>query len=98
MIYELITIDVVPGKLREYHDMWIKESLPVWEGHGIKHIGSWETVVGKSNEITRLFAYKDFNHYEQWISFLSEDEEGKKLRQKVSSYMAGTTRKIIKPF
>ena len=98
MIYELITVDVVPGKLKEFHDMWLEESLPLWEKHGIKHIGSWETFIGKSNEVIRLFAFKDLSHYEQWYRFLSEDEEGKDIRQKVWRYIERLTRKIIRPY
>lgn len=97
MIYELMTIDVVPGKAKEFNQLWFKESLPVWEKHGIEHLGSWETLVGKSNEIVRLFAYKDLAHFEQWRNFLTEDEEGKALMKKVWVYIAHLEKKILKP-
>ncbi|MFC1964145.1 NIPSNAP family protein [Chloroflexota bacterium] len=98
MIYELITVDVIPGKLKEFHDMWLKESLPVWEEHGIKHIGSWETTIGKSNEVIRLFAFEDLAHYERWMQFLAQDEDGKELRGKVWQYIVQLSRKILRPY
>ncbi len=98
MLYEMITVDVIPGRLKEFHDMWLKESLPLWEKHGIKHIGSWETVIGKSNEVIRLFAFNDLIHYNQWLQFLSEDEEGREIRRKVWSYIAHLDRKILRPY
>ncbi len=95
MIYELLIVDVVPGKLQEFQDYWLKVSLPVWERHGVKHIGSWETIIGNSNEVVRLFAYNDFSHYEQWNNFLTKEQEGKELRKKLYPYLIRTHRRIL---
>ncbi|MFC1981825.1 NIPSNAP family protein [Chloroflexota bacterium] len=98
MIYEMITVEVIPGKLEEFHDVWLKESLPYWEKHGIKHIGSWETVIGDAHEVFRLFAFDDFAHYERWRRFLSDDEEGKQLSRRMFSYLTRSVRKILRPY
>ena len=97
MIYEMITVDVIPGKVREFNELWFRESLPIWEKHGIKHIGSWVTVIGKSNEVVRLFEYRDLAHFEQWRKFLSEDDEGKAIYRKVWAYIAHLERKMLGP-
>ncbi|MBI2831423.1 MAG: NIPSNAP family protein [Chloroflexi bacterium] len=98
-ICEMITVQVAPGKLEEFHDFWVRESLPYWEKHGIKHIGSWESMIGNDqNEVIRMFEFRDFTHYEQWRKFLAEDEEGKRLRKKLTPYLLKSKRLILRPY
>ncbi len=96
MIYELLTIDVKPNKVKEFNEFWLREALPVWEKHGIKHIGSWVTLIGKSNEVIRLFEYKDLAHFEQWRQFCSEDEKWKATHLKIWEYVINIDRKILR--
>ena len=97
MIYLQATVDVVPGKMDEFHEFWSKTSLPLWEKYGAKHIGSWSTAIGKANEITRLFAFESLAHYEKFQAFLFKDEEGRKLQQEIFQYLAGSTFKFLVP-
>ena len=97
MTYLHITIDVLPGKMDEFHDFWSKTSLPLWEKYGAKHIGSWSTAIGKANEITRLFAFESLAHYEKFQTFLFKEEEGRELQRKVFQYIAGSSFKFLVP-
>ena len=96
MIYELITVDAQPLKLGGYED-WLKESLAYWKKFGIKHIGSWETIIGKSNEVVRLFGYNDLDHFEKWRKLIIEDEEVKKAHMAAWPHLAHVRRKILSP-
>ena len=97
MIYLHVTVDVVPGKVDEFHKFWSETSLPMWEKYGAKHIGSWTTAIGKGNEITRLFAFDNMAHFEKFQMFLFKDEEGRKLQNEIFKYLTGTNLKFILP-
>ncbi|MFC2042344.1 NIPSNAP family protein [Chloroflexota bacterium] len=98
MVYEMLIVNVVPGKLKEFHDLWLKESLPIWGKHGIEHAGSWETTVGNANEVVRIFGYKDMAHYEQWTQFIQTDEAQLALRRKLWTYIASINRRLMRPY
>lgn len=97
MIYELITVDVLPLKLKGGYDVWLRDSLPVWKKYGIKHVGSWETMIGKSNEVVRLFGYEDLAHFERWRKVLNEDEDVAKTHRAAWPNLAHVERKILIP-
>ena len=97
MIYLHITVHVVGIKTQEFHDFWSRESLPIWEKYGAKHIGSWTTTIGKNNEIIRLFAFPDMAHLEKWQRAMSEGPENKQLVQKLSPYLVGSEMKLLSP-
>ena len=97
MIYELVTVDVIPGKVKEFHDWWLKESLAFFEEHGIKIIGSWMTMIGKSNEVIRLLAYDDLAHVERCRQSFSESQKGLELSRNIWNYAAHIERKILSP-
>lgn len=97
MIYLHVTVHVVGGKLQEFHDFWARESLPLWEKYGAKHIGSWSTTIGKTNEIVRLFAFTDMAYYEKWQGFIYGSQGGKELVQKLSPYILDSETKLLSP-
>ena len=97
MIYLHITVRTVPGKTGEFHRFWSTRSLPIWEKYGAKHIGSWETSIGESFEIVRLFAFDDLTHFERFNKFLSQDKDGRKLVRELAPYMVSVTQKILRP-
>ena len=45
MIYELRTYQVVPGKMKNLNDRFANITLPLFEKHGMKVIGFWETTI-----------------------------------------------------
>ncbi|MFC2058505.1 NIPSNAP family protein [Chloroflexota bacterium] len=83
--------------MEEFHELWSKESLPLWEKYGAKHIGSWSTVIGRSNEIVRLFAFKNLAHYERFRQLVQQDKDAQAVLTKFSSFLAGSDIKCLLP-
>ena len=67
VIYELRTYRCAPGRLGEVVDRTIKHAVPLWEKHGIHHVGFWTVVIGNSNN--------DFIYLLRWGS--AADREAK---------------------
>ena len=56
MLYELRVYDVLPGKLPALNDRFAKITLRYFEKHGIKVVGFWTDVIGRTNQLTYLLA------------------------------------------
>lgn len=61
MIYELRTYQVVPGKMKNLNDRFANITLPLFEKHGMKVIGFWETAIGEATttELIYMLAFED---------------------------------------
>ncbi len=85
-VYFLIKVTAPLDKVSEFNDYWVKESLPVWEKHGAKHIGSFSNYVGDAqNQILRLFEVENISEWQKLQDFLEETEEGKDLRKRLAA-------------
>ncbi|MBI4497713.1 MAG: NIPSNAP family protein [Chloroflexi bacterium] len=75
MIYEYRVYHALPGKLPALNARFAEITLPLFQKHGIQVVGFWETVIGTSNTLHYLLAYRDLAHREQaWSSFQSDPE------------------------
>ena len=61
MIYELRTYQVVPGKMKNLNDRFANITVPLFEKHGMKVIGFWETAIGEATttELIYMLAFED---------------------------------------
>ncbi len=83
-VYLMIKAKVHLHKIREFNEIWGRESLPVWLSHGAKHIGSFTPRAGGPiNEIIRLFEFESLSHWERMEDFLVDTEEGRNLARKL---------------
>ena len=95
-VYLMIKVRTPFELVREFHEFWGKESLPIWIKHGAKHIGSFENYVGDPiNEIIRLFEFDSIEQWEKWEKFLADSEEGKALVKRLSRYIVSLERKLL---
>jgi len=63
MIYELRVYQPVPGQMPKLLARFRDKVLPIWEGHGIRPIGFWTTLVGESsNELTYMLPWSVQRH------------------------------------
>jgi hypothetical protein len=84
-IYSVVVVK--PNSIEEFNEFWLREALPYWEQHGVKHIGSWRYLSGgPDDEIMRLFEFKNRKHYDEWTKWLMESEGGKALLDKLRPY------------
>lgn|SRR5487761_536326 len=87
MIYEYRRYSIVPGKRSALAERMATVTLPLWNRHGIRPVGFWEPVVGLSNELHYLLAWKDMAEREvRWNAFQSDPEW---ISQKNQSEQAG---------
>jgi len=86
MIYELRTYQVVPGKMKNLNDRFANITVPLFEKHGMKVIGFWETAIGEATttELIYMLAFEDMGHYQRaWDAFIADPawQEAKRLTE-----------------
>jgi len=70
--------------------------VPLFEKHGAKLIGAWQTAIGQSNEFVYILGFKDLADRERFWQVLPQDEQFR-------AYIQGGTRiafivsKILRP-
>ena len=67
MIYELRTYQVVPGENEKPERPICNITVPLFEKHGMKVIGFWETAIGEATttELIYMLAFEDLGHYQR---------------------------------
>jgi hypothetical protein len=75
MIYEWRIYTAAPGRMEALNNRFKNTTIKMFEKHGIKVIGFWETVIGTSNILYYMLAYEDLCHREKaWNAFASDPE------------------------
>lgn len=75
MLYEYRVYDVLPGRMEALHRRWEQVTLRLFDKHGIRLIGIWESVVGVSSELHYILEWDDWGHRERlWSAFLQDEE------------------------
>jgi hypothetical protein len=78
MIYEWRVYKVAPGKLPMLNERFRKHWAEIFERNGIKLIGFWEAIVGRTSSLYYMVAYDSLAHREEcWKSMRSDAEAGK---------------------
>ena len=74
MIYEERIYKIMPGRVPDILNRFTDHAVPLFEKHGMKLVGFWQTVVGPSNhELTYLLAFEDANHRDRaWAAFMAD--------------------------
>ncbi|HYD45654.1 MAG TPA: NIPSNAP family protein [Phenylobacterium sp.] len=76
MIYELRVYTAMPGKLPKLVERFERDTLRIWDKHGIRQAGFWTTLVGpKSNDLMFMLAWESLADREaRWGAFQSDPE------------------------
>jgi hypothetical protein len=75
LIYEWRVYEVAPGKMGNLNNQFQNTTLKLFEKHGMKVIGFWETVIGTSNNLYYMLAFDNLGHREKaWAEFQSDPE------------------------
>ncbi len=74
MMYELRVYQSLPGQMPKLQARFRDQTLSIWKKHGIRPVGFWTTLVGKSsNELTYMLAWESLADREtRWTSFLND--------------------------
>ncbi len=76
MIYEWRVYEVMPGKRRALNERFAKHAMRLFEKHGMKVVGFWETRIGgPNNRLYYMLGYRDLAHLEEcWNNFRADPE------------------------
>jgi hypothetical protein len=101
MIYELRVYHPVPGQMPKLLARFRDQVLPIWEKHGIRPIGFWTTLVGKSsNELTYILPWESLADREtRWTAF-QNDSSWQKVRddsERDGPIVASISNQILTP-
>jgi hypothetical protein len=102
MIYELRIYHGVPGRLSALLSRFQHHTLRFWAKHGIRHVGFWTTLIGRSHlDLTYMLAWDSMAEREtrwsafvadpEWIAIAAESERDGQLVQNISSELLAPT-------
>ena len=75
MLYEWRVYEVTPGRMGALNDRFQNFTLDLFEKHGIKVVGFWESVIGVINILYYMLVWENMAHREKgWNSFQSDPE------------------------
>lgn len=66
MIYVEASLRVVPGKMKEFMEVFEKEYLPLSNKLGRKMLAQWTTSIGTLDTLVDIWVYDDLNHMQRF--------------------------------
>jgi hypothetical protein len=97
VIYLHATIQVTLFKTVEFRRVLAAAVIPIFEKHGAKLIGSWETMVGNQSEITDIWAFETMAHFEKSTQSLMRDSEWAKVKDTLATMTVKEKTKLLVP-
>lgn len=100
MIYELRVYDAMPGKLPALNERFAKITMGYFEKYGLKVVGFWTDMIGRSNRLTYMLAFDDLAHRQRaWTAFQSDGERRQAFAEteRDGPLVAGLTSTIMEP-
>lgn len=89
-------VEVVPGKMDEFMEVFSKELLPASNKLGRKLVAQWRTTIG-SLEIVDLWAFEDLTHMQRFQEARQLSEEMRKASEKITALIARETTRLMVP-
>ena len=100
MIYEWRVYEVPAGKMANINARFANITIKLFEKHGIKVVGFWEAIVGQSNTLYYMIAFKDLAHREESWNAMMSDPEWLKARvetEKDGPIVSRVTNMLLRP-
>jgi len=101
MIYELRIYQAIPGKMPALQARFSDKTVPIWEMHGIRSIGFWTTLVGKSNnELTYILAWESLADRDaKWTAFQNDPawHKARDESERDGPIVASLSSQLLKP-
>lgn len=96
MVYEHRTYNILPGKMPEFVEGFGNTMVPLFEKHGAKLIGAWQTAIGQNNEFVYILGFEDLAEQERLWRVIRQDEQFKTYI-KSGTLVAFVINKILRP-
>jgi hypothetical protein len=100
MIYEYRAYYAAPGKMADIQRRFADVTMKLFKKHDIQVVGFWEPIVGESNELVYICAFRDFDHRQKaWASFQADPEwqAARKASEANGPLLERVVNKIWKP-
>lgn len=101
MIYELRVYHCTPGSLAAVLKRFETDTLALFEKHGIRPAGFFNTMIGAShNDLTYLLAWESLAEREQkWAAFMSDPDWQRAFRETEANgaLVAAIENQILRP-
>jgi hypothetical protein len=102
VIHELRVYEPVPGKLPALHRRFRDVSIGLFERHGIRVVGFWDTYIGPGagSSLTYLLEFDDLAHRESAWDAFQKDPEWQQARaesERDGPLVARITNSILRP-
>lgn len=97
MIYMLAVVSVVPGKSREFAEVFEKELLPAAKAIGWNLVAQWNTTVGTQAEVTDLWAYRDLDDMQRVNEAMAKSRQFQSAFAHIEPLIAHETTKLMVP-
>ena len=100
MIYEWRVYEIPPGKMVNINNRFANITLKLFQKHGIGVVGFWEAIVGQSNTLYYMTAFRDMDHREKAWNAMQSDPEWLKARtetEKEGPIVSRVSNMLLKP-
>jgi hypothetical protein len=97
MIYNLVTFEIIPGKMAEYGDIVAKESVPLYPKLGMKQVAAWHAYTGNVNNTYALFAFNDLADFQKSREAQQKNKEYQRVQAKLNLIRVSSTYTILEP-
>ncbi len=97
MVYLHATLQLTPFKSAQFSKLMTTSVVPLFEKHGAKLIGSWETIVGNQNEVTDLWSFDSVAHFEASLQSLVRDPEWSSVKEAMTPLILKERTKLLTP-
>ncbi len=95
-LYFTNTIRIKPGHLDEYLASAAK-TIPIYEKHGVKFLGAFQTVGGEGNTAVYLVSIPDFASWGDLLQKLQADPEFIAVQREGGPHIDGSTIQALAP-
>jgi hypothetical protein len=97
MIYELLDTIIIPGKMSEYSENYVKELVPYYREVGTKVAGSFRALTGNMNEVYHLWVYDNLADIEKSRIIRAKNADFRKAEARLAPFRVSVNRTILEP-
>ena len=80
----VVMIEVQTEEPEQFNQFWLKNVLPVWEGRGARHLGSYLTKEGHG--VVRLLEFPNEAAFSDFQRYMQEQEQGRQVAQLLAPF------------